>query len=251
MSGPAGGLLLIGGSGRLGGELRRLLPGAVAPPRSELDLTRPESVRAALDRYLPELVVHAAAFTDVSRAETERRACWRVNVEGTRHLAAALAAGGPGLVFISTDYVFDGRRGMYREDDPVGPPANYYGLSKLVAEELVRLVPRHLVIRTSFRGRDWPHPVAYTDLFTSQDYLDVIAPELALAIARWREIPWDTLHVATERKSAYELARRRRPGVRAGSKREAGVPLPDDVSLDTSRWQTLKALLGRCAGRAG
>jgi dTDP-4-dehydrorhamnose reductase len=167
-----------------------------------------------------------------------------VNVDGTRAIVRSASERSILLVHISTDYVFEGTRGMYHEEDCPGPVCNYYALSKLVAEEVARLAPRHLIIRTSFRPREWPYPVAFTDVYTSQDYVDVIAPEIALAIQRCREIPYAALHIATERKSAYELARRRRPEVRPGSKREVNVALPDDISLDTSRWQALKAQWG-------
>lgn len=234
-------MLLTGGSGRLGTELRALLPHLVAPTRAELDITHPDTVAAALDRYQPDVLIHAAAYTDVARAEQERAACWQVNVEGTRHLVEAAWARDLLLVHLSTDYVFAGTHGGYREDDPPGPVLNYYALSKLVAEELVRLVPRHLILRTSFRPRLWPYPTAFTDVFTSQDYVDVIAPELALAIEHHADIPYQTLHIATERKSVYELARRRKPDVQPGTKASVPVRLPDDISLDISRWQALKA----------
>jgi dTDP-4-dehydrorhamnose reductase len=78
-------------------------------------------------------------------------------------------------------------------------------------------------------------------VYTSQDYIDVIAPDIALAIVRCREIPYPTLHIATERKSAYELARRRRADVQPGSKSSLKVRLPDDISLDVTRWNQLKA----------
>lgn len=246
---PSGHILLTGGTGRLGRELKPLLPEVVAPSRAELDITRPEAVEAALRRFEPEVVVHTAAYTDVARAEQDHQACWRANVDGTRGVVQSAARHGAFLVHISTDYVFEGTQGMYKEEDPPGPVCNYYALSKLVAEELVRLAPRHLIIRTSFRPREWPYPVAFTDVYTSQDYVDVIAPEIALAIQHYRQIPYPTLHIATERKSVYELARRRRPDVRPGSKREVSVALPDDISLDTSRWQTLRREWGG-AGRS-
>ena len=85
--------------------------------------------------------------------------------------------------------------------------------------------------------------MAFTDVYTGQDYVDVIAPEISLAIAHAPEIPNATLHIVTERKSVYELARRRNPDVRSGTKREAGVELPDDISLSTKRWRALKARL--------
>ena len=86
-------------------------------------MTDERSVRRALERYTPHVVVHAAAYTDVKGAERERERCWRTNVGGTRALVRAL--GNRRLVHISTDYVFYGDVGGYKEDDPVGPVRNY------------------------------------------------------------------------------------------------------------------------------
>lgn len=234
-------VLLTGGSGRLGQELLGLLPEVVAPPRAGLDVTSWESVSEGVRAAQPQLIVHAAAYTDVAGAETHRDACWRVNVVGTRHVARAAAEVGAKLVHISTDYVFSGEGGGYREADTPGPAVNFYALSKLVAEEAARAAPRHLIIRTSFRPREFAYPVAYADVYTSQDYVDLIAPQLALAISHAPEIGDELLHIAAERKSVLELARRRRPDVRAGSRAEARIALPADVSLDSGRWEALRA----------
>lgn len=234
-------ILLTGVGGRLGTELRGLLPDVIAPSHAECDVTDPEAVRSAVERYRPAVVVHAAAYTDVAGAESRRDLCWRTNVEGTRHVAMAAANAGAALVHMSTDYVFEGTRGGYRENDTPGPPRNYYSLTKLVAEQIARMCPRRLILRTSFRPRQWPYDKAFTDVFTGQDYVDILAPEIALAIRRLEDIPFEILHIATERKSVYDLARRRRPDVRPASKKEAPVELPDDISLDTGRWQELKA----------
>jgi dTDP-4-dehydrorhamnose reductase len=232
-------ILLTGGSGRLGTELRQLLE-VVAPSSHDLNLIKSTIIEQTLDYYQPKLIVHAAAYTNVSGAESEKAKCWQTNVEGTRHLAKAAAARGIPLIHISTDYVFYGDKGMYKEDDPLGPVRNYYALTKLVAEEMVRFVPRHLVIRTSFRPREWPYPSAFDDVYTSQDYVDILAPEIALAIQNFESIDYETLHIATERKSVYDLAKRRKSDVQRGSKASASVSLPDDISLDVSRWQELK-----------
>jgi len=233
-------ILLTGGSGRLGQALHELVP-LVAPTRGELDITDPASIQKALVHHQPSLVVHAAAYTNVAKAEQERALCWQVNVEGTRNLVRGLKESGIPLLHISTDYVFWGDVGNYLEDDPPGPVRNYYALSKLVAEEAVRQLPRHLIVRTSFRERPWPYPRAYEDLYTGQDYLDKIAPELALAIQRFEDIPFDTLHIVTECKSAYALARQSRPDVQPSKRSEAPVALPEDISLNTGRWQELRA----------
>src|SRR5690606_35337099 len=134
-------------------------------------------------------------------AETQRTRCWEVNVVGTRNAVSATAASGARLVHISTDYVFWGDTGGYSEADTPGPVRNYYALTKLVAEEAARAAQDHLVIRTSFRPRTWPYPEAFADVYTSQDYVDVIAPDIALAVARSLGIDLETLHIGTARKS--------------------------------------------------
>lgn len=241
--------LLTGGSGRLGTELQAELPTlgveVFAPPRAELDITHIETIDKALACYKPEVIIHAAAYTDVTRAETQREACWASNVGGTRNVVLALVGNGAKLIHISTDYVFWGDKGGYAEEDTPGPVRNYYALSKLVAEEVARTRPGTLVIRTSFRPREWPYPVAFEDVYTSQDYVDVIAPEAALAVRYASHIPHPTLHIATERKSVYELARRRSTSVRPGSRRDSKVSLPEDISLDIRLWRSLRERLPR------
>lgn len=233
-------ILLTGGGGRLGSEIKQVIPDLITPDLPDFDICKPEQVEATLDKYQPDVVVHAAAYTNVAGAEQAREDCWRVNVEGTRNIVRSVSSRNLFLVHISTDYVFYGTTGMYKEDDVVGPVRNYYSLTKLVAEQLARMSPRFLVIRTSFRPRVWPYPNAFSDVYTSQDYVDIIAPEIALAILRCQDIPYDTVHIATERKSVYELAKRRKQDVLPGSKSDATVELPDDISLDISRWLQLK-----------
>ncbi|WP_022803015.1 SDR family oxidoreductase [Deinococcus ficus] len=234
-------ILMTGGGGRLGTELRALMPGLTAPTSEELDITDARSLHEYIQRLRPGLIVHAAAYTDVARAAQEWARCWKVNVEGTREVALAAAGVGSRLIHISTDYVFSGEHGDYRETDVPGPPVNPYALTKLVAEESARLAGRFLILRTSFRPREFQYPVAFEDVFTSQDYVDVIAPMIAEVIRYAPLIPDEVLHVTTERKSVYELARRRNPQVRPGYRAEASVVLPADVSLNTERWQALRA----------
>lgn len=247
------GLLITGGSGRLGSELRALLPQATAPGRQQLDVSDPASVMTALEQHRPTTVLHAAGYTDVSGAEREPERCWQVNVLGTRAVAEACAALDLALVHISTDYVFWGEadparaeRGGYREDDPVGPVRNRYALSKLAAEDEARRAPRHLILRTSFRPRQWPYPTAFTDLRSSQTYVDEIAPEIALAARNAQALVEQgvhVLHAAGPPTTAFELASRRAPQVQPATKAAVGLALPDDVVLDQRLWQRLRQLL--------
>ncbi|GGK95258.1 SDR family oxidoreductase [Deinococcus radiotolerans] len=233
-------VLLTGGGGRLGTELRTLLPGVVAPPSATMNITDISQVMSVVKFEKPDIIVHAAAFTDVKLAETKRTECWSVNVEGTRNMVQAANEVGAILFHISTDYVFSGELGGYKESDTPGPTVNYYALTKLIAEEAVRCAEKYIIVRTSFRPREFQYPIAFSDVYTSQDYVDVIAPDIALAINLSSRITPSILHIATERKSVYELARRRNTKVTSGLKAQAGVPLPGDVSLNCDRWEDIK-----------
>ncbi|MGK2851930.1 MAG: SDR family oxidoreductase [Candidatus Limnocylindrales bacterium] len=136
---------VTGSTGRLGGALVRALAdapftgpaGPIAWTRADLDLDAPAGVSAALDRDRPEVVVHAAAWTDVDSCAREPDLAHRRNGEATGILAAACAARDVDLIVISTNEVFDGLRpdGLpYLTDDPTSPP-NPYGASKLVGEQ--------------------------------------------------------------------------------------------------------------------
>lgn len=114
-----------------------------------LDVTSEESVRKVFKKYEIDVVVHAAALTDVDKCELNKELAWRTNVIGTRNMAMASREHGSFLIYISTDYVFKGDKGMYEEDDKPDP-INYYGLTKLKGEEEVKnIVDEYLIARTS------------------------------------------------------------------------------------------------------
>ena len=117
----------------------------------DFDIVDAKRTAAVMSEVSPSLIVHAAAFTNVDACEEEKDEAFRVNTRGTESLARAAREAGCLLVYISTDYVFDGSKGSpYTEADTPGP-INYYGLTKFYGEKHVRdLVPRHLVVRTSW-----------------------------------------------------------------------------------------------------
>jgi len=115
-----------------------------------LDVTDEDAVRRVFVDFAPTAVVHCAAFSKVEACEEDREACWAVNVDATDHLARACRAHGARLVLLSTDFVFDGTAGPYGERDRPGP-VNFYGRSKLAAENAVRSAGLHrwTVVRTT------------------------------------------------------------------------------------------------------
>lgn len=187
-------ILLLGANGQVGHELRRALA-----PLGELtcttrsgmradggaceaaDFDDPASLPALVERVAPDVVVNAAAYTAVDRAETERDAAFRANAEAPGELARACAQRDALFVHYSTDYVFDGTGTRpYREDDPTAP-LGVYGASKLAGEEAVRARgARHLIFRTAWvyaaHGRNFL--LTMLRLAKERDELRVVADQV-------------------------------------------------------------------------
>ena len=230
----------------------------------EFDITRPDGLAERLPAA--DVVINCAAYTRVDDAETDRETCGRINAEGAGHVAAACARRGLHLIHLSTDYVFDGRKGApYVESDPVAP-INYYGESKRKGEERVRAAGGGaLIARTQslfgLRGRNFVRAIlgqlqqgkttlrVVSDQVSAPTFTRHLAEALLdLAQAGRAE---GVVHVAASGAcSWWEFARaiveRIRPGVevepRQSSELNYPAPRPPYSVLDTTR---LQGLIGR------
>ncbi len=144
-------VLITGGSGQLGRALTR--SAAVewtAPGRSELDVTDFDSVRSRVIEYDPDVIIHASAMTDVDGCEREPVAAWRANGLGSQNVAAAAVENQSALLYISTNFVFDGEQSQPYHEFARPNPISIYGASKLAGEDAVRSIcPRHFIVRTA------------------------------------------------------------------------------------------------------
>ncbi len=147
-------ILLLGNTGQLGSELAELLPqighlSALDYPK--IDMADKKSIRAALDKTNPQLIINATAYTAVDRAERDPKLAEAINAQGVGLLAAESKKRNAFLVHYSTDYVFDGRKGSpYIEEDPA-TPLNIYGASKRRGEEaILNTGGDYLIFRTSW-----------------------------------------------------------------------------------------------------
>lgn len=166
-------ILVTGGSGMLGHALMRRAaehhavfgtyrthPAEIAGCQLvPLDITDGTMVEAVIGKFRPDVVIHTAALTDVDGCERAPQMARRINSDGTAIVAKATEQAGAQLIYISTDYVFDGAKGSYVESDPPNP-VNQYGASKSLGEDYARqYCTRTTVIRTTMFGIKLPPQV--------------------------------------------------------------------------------------------
>ncbi len=215
-------ILVTGAGGQLGRALPAALSGheVTALPHGRLDVADAPAVDAALAAEHPQVVINAAAYNEVDRAEAEPDAAFRGNALGPRVLAEATAARGIALVHVSTDYVFDGEADApYLESSPTAP-RSVYGRSKRAGEEAVIAAnPRHFVVRTAWLyaldGRNFPNTMRRlaerggVRVVDDQRGSPTYVPHLAAALASLVGSGDFGLHHAAGRGEAtwYELTR--------------------------------------------
>ena len=171
-------IFLTGAEGQLGRELQKRLTGTdfMATDLPEMDITDVETVSAMIGDYKPDVVIHCAAYTQVDAAEEKMDLAWRINVIGAQNVAMACRSVNASMVYISTDYVFDGKLGrFYTEFDAVNP-LGVYGKSKYAGEVLARQANERLyVLRTAWLYGEGPNFVrTMLKLGQERDELQVV-----------------------------------------------------------------------------
>jgi dTDP-4-dehydrorhamnose reductase len=219
-------ILITGSHGLLGKELLKHLTGVITPTHEEFDIVKDKGPITNVD-----LIVHCAAFTKVLDAETHRQECFDVNVRGTANLTRHKIP----IVYISTEYVFDGEKGNYSEEE-YPYPVNFYAYTKLLGEYECRRT-EHVIVRTLFKSWPFRYDMAPQDQYTSGDYVGVIAPMIAWVVKNFNKCP-SILHIGTEKKTIFDLARQSRK-VRAVNRYQIPVKLPQDTSLNLTKWRSL------------
>ena len=221
-------ILITGGHGQLGTELRHLLDEKkleyLSTDADQLDITDKEGTYKFITDMKPEIIYHCAAYTAVDKAEDEGKELdEKINVEGTRNVAEAAKATGATLIYISTDYVFDGKKkeGMYQVDDTTNPLSEY-GRTKLLGEKAVQeTMDDYYIIRTSWVFGIYGHNFIYTmqKLAKTHDRLTVVndqfgRPTWTRTLAEFmvfvieKKAPFGIYHLSNENScSWYEFAK--------------------------------------------
>ncbi|MCK4787028.1 MAG: NAD(P)-dependent oxidoreductase, partial [Desulfobacteraceae bacterium] len=196
-------IIFTGGSGLLGSEFRKILPDIKYPSSKEFDVTKFDQMNEYARSSGCELVIHAAAFTSPPLIEKNPLKAIEVNIIGTSNVVRLCIEFDARLIYISTDYVFKGDKGNYKETAPV-LPVNKYAWSKLGGECAVRMYDKSLIVRTSFGPNVFPYDKAFVDQWTSRESVLVIAEKISKLIEK--DIT-GVIHVGSKRKTVFEYAK--------------------------------------------
>lgn len=228
-------LAITGGNGRLAKELRALDWGdtKIVPwTRADADLSKEDETLALARRDRPDVVIHTAASTDLVKCEQEKQYAWENVALPAVHVARACVEVGARLVHISTDYAFSGEEPIHPIPTWMRPePLNYYSFCKVAAETAARVVPNHLVIRTTMKPRaPWKHPQAPVDMWISHSYYDEVAAFVhKVALSERRGIA----HFGARHINVYEFAKLERADVKPIQRADVKtLVLPRDVRLE-------------------
>lgn len=228
-------ILVTGGSGRLGKQLKPHFPQGLFPTHEELPVQSLPQVKEYIKENHVETIIHCAALTSVPYCEIHRGEAYRVNVGGTRNL---LTTKPRYFILISTACVFPGDNPdkFYSESD-IPYPKNFYALTKLLAErETIHTKCNTLIIRTNFIERGlWPYPKAFTDRYATYLYSDQAAKAIADAVKQRKT---GLIHICGDEKlSMLEFARIMDPKVEPMTLSEYSTPphLTKNMALASER----------------
>jgi len=262
-----GSCLVIGSNGMLGTDLIRIFRKSgtetTGLDRPDIDIRNVDSVRSAFSRYEPRVAINVAALTNVDGCETNVAEAFSVNGEGPGNIATVASEHGAFFVHISTDYVFDGRKGSpYREDDPMSP-LGVYARSKAQGEERIRfaLPDGHCIVRTQWlfglNGNNFVETILKLagcrqtlTVVDDQHGTPTYTPDLAVALKHLSELRYcGTIHVTNSgRTTWYDFAREilQKAGVTGvrvepipSTKLDRPAPRPAYAVLDNSRFVEL------------
>jgi len=217
-------ILITGANGQVAFELQQKFP-VISFSKEQLDISNQDQVMDIIASQKPDIVINAAAYTQVDKAENDVDKAFSVNRDGAKHLAIACEKHASALIHLSTDYVFDGQKNApYLESDPVSP-INVYGQSKWAGEEAIRHYhPNHLIIRVSGVFGTHGHNFVKTILRLTKEKKalrivsdQILCPTPAKAIASMLEVlcqkiathpAWGTYHYGgSPEASWFQLAK--------------------------------------------
>ena len=226
-------ILISGGDGNLSTHIQSQNTEyeLYAPSKKEMDIKNIKDIKRAISHFSPHYFLHCAALTrPMVIHETDPKLSVETNIIGTANISALCIEHEIKLIYISTDYVYPGTKGDYKENDNLNPFTNY-GWSKLGGECSVRLCPKHLILRVAMNEKPFPHPRALIDMKKSLVYVDEAAA-LILNVLDEEGI----INIGGKGQSVFNFVRESVPAIKGITLKEVkDVNMATDCSLNINK----------------
>jgi dTDP-4-dehydrorhamnose reductase len=225
-------ILISGGLGKFAKQL--LIQGSedfeiCAPPRKEMDVKNPRQIYSKIVAFNPDYFIHAAAMTrPMKNHEIAPMKSMKINIEGTCNVVEACSTTGLKLIYISTDYVYPGKKGSYSEEEGV-LPFTKYGWSKLGGECAVRMYDNSLILRIAMCEKPFPHPGAMIDVKKSSIFSDEAAKITLQLLGEF-----GIINIGGPNQSIYDFVRHHQE-VKPITRNSADSEMMPDVSMNTDK----------------
>jgi dTDP-4-dehydrorhamnose reductase len=230
-------VLITGSAGKLGKAVLALIPSAIGAIRDDFDLSNANEIKTYLNEHQNiNTILHCAAMISPPKINEDITQAISSNIIGTSLLSMECYKKNIRLLYISTDYVFAGEKGMYKEIDEL-LPTNKYAWSKLGGECAVQMLDKWVIIRLSFGPDEFPYKAAFRDQYTSREKVSVIAKKIKKIIfSDFNGI----IHIGGNRKSVYDYALSLgAENIDSISIEEVSVKMPLDTSLDCNLYKSI------------
>lgn len=229
-------ILLLGGNGKLGREIREQYANIYAPTHKECDVANYDNV----ERFMRKLkdfgtVINAAALVGTRECEQNKPIAWKTNAIGSKNVSRCCLILKKRLVFISSNLIFDGEKGLYSESDTPNP-RYFYGLTKVAGEKYAKMVIDHSIIRLDFFSLEGlKYDSVYTDHYTSK----IPADEAATKILRVAVSDFvGTINIGQPRASLFKILIKHYPNIKPIRIHQSSIPdFPKDLSFNLEKWK--------------
>lgn len=231
---------------RLWKACKKIFPNAIYPSRLDMDITNPEMVQDFINKYKPEIVIHLAALASIPKCAENRELAWNTNVVATRILIEIAKKTWfiNKFIYLQTACIFSGEDNFMYDEDSIPNPKHYYGMTKLIAEEIIKSYNdenfQTIIARTNFTTMPWEYPKAFTDRFWTYLFAQWVVLGLKEIIETNTKLP--IIHICWDKEiSMYKYACLGWSNVEPMTIADYNWPaLTRKMSLTTKYWHTYK-----------
>lgn len=233
-------------TGRLGKACKKIFPNAIYPTREDMDITNSNTIKKFIERTEPEIIIHLAAIASIPKCEENKEIARKTNVKGTRDIVEIAKNSWYVKVFIylQTACIFSGEDDFMYDEDSLPNPKHYYGMTKLVAEEIVKSYSDNsfqtIIVRTNFTTMPREYPKAFTDRFGTYLFAQWVVTGIKEILQSADKL--QVIHICGDREiSMYEYAKLGWSNIKKMTLADYNGPkLTKRMSLTTKYWHPYK-----------